>query len=177
MVILVDRNDREQGVAGKTEAHTAGLLHRAFSVQLFTSRGEWLLQRRAEDKYHSGGLWANTCCSHPAPGLPTAAAAAARLHEEMGLTAALQPATAFLYRAEVGNGLTEYEYDHVFTGIADDRPRIDPREVAEYRYVAPERLFAELAEHPERFAVWFRLLAARLARTAPVQNSPSWMPR
>lgn len=174
MVIRVDERDREVGVAGKLEAHVQGLLHRAFSVQLFTPQGEWLLQRRARHKYHSGGLWSNTCCSHPAPGAGTEEAAARRLREEMGLTAVLRPGGTMLYRAEVGRGLVEYEFDHLFTGIALERPRIDPAEVAEYRYVATDALLVELERHPERFTVWFRLLAPRLAGAHPAQTPERW---
>lgn len=161
MVIRVDENDRPVGFARKMCVHRLGLLHRAFSVQIFTLQGAWLLQRRAPDKYHSGGLWSNTCCSHPAPGTDTAAAAAARLLEEMGLKAELHPAGLFRYRADVGGGLTEHELDHLFTGITDELPRPDPAEVADFRYVFPEELQAELARHPERFTPWFRILAQR----------------
>lgn len=177
MVIRVDERDRETGVAEKMEAHAAGLLHRAFSVQIFTSQGAWLLQRRSPQKYHSGGLWSNTCCSHPTPGTSTSEAASGRLNEEMGLTTALHPAAAFLYRAEVGQGLVEYEYDHLFTGISDERPRIDPDEVAEYRYVQPDDLLTELARHPERFTVWFRILAPRLAERFTPRNPTPWKQR
>ena len=115
-VILVDQQDREIGVAEKLEAHRKGKLHRAFSVFLFNAKDEMLLQQRAAEKYHSGGLWTNTCCSHPRPGEPTEAAARRRLREEMGISCNLNKAFDFIYRAEFDNGLIEHELDHVFIG-------------------------------------------------------------
>jgi isopentenyl-diphosphate delta-isomerase len=155
-VILVDESDRELGTAPKLAAHREGALHRAFSVFLFNSRGETLLQRRADDKYHSGGLWTNTCCSHPRPGEETAAAASRRLREEMGLSTPLLPLFHFTYRAALGGGLWEHEYDHVFIGRADQDPRPDPAEVAAWRWASAEEVAREMQSDPDRFTIWFR---------------------
>ena len=147
---------------GKMEAHETGTLHRAFSIFLFDGQGRWLLQQRDSAKYHSGGLWTNTCCSHPAPGEATADAAAARLVEEMGITAEFEPAFTFHYRAEFDNGLVEHEYDHVFVGRFDGEPTPNPAEASDWRWVGPDELFAELADHPEHFTYWFRQVADRV---------------
>jgi isopentenyl-diphosphate delta-isomerase len=155
-VILVDENDREIGTAPKLRAHHDGALHRAFSVFLFNSRGEVLLQRRAEDKYHSGGLWSNTCCSHPRPGEETDRAARRRLQEEMGMTVPLLPVFSFTYRSALAEALWEHEYDHVYIGRTDAEPRPDPSEVAGWRWASVEDVTAEMDRHPERFTVWFR---------------------
>jgi isopentenyl-diphosphate Delta-isomerase len=154
-VILVDRHDRPVGTAEKVEAHRRGLLHRALSVVVVNARGEVLIQRRAAGKYHSGGLWANTCCSHPRPGEDVRTAARRRLREEMGLRCRLEYAGAFLYRAQVGAGLIEHEYDHVFLGRWDGSPRPAPQEVDGWRWAHPRTLRKWLRTHPERFAPWF----------------------
>ena len=155
-VILVDPNDVAIGTAPKLRAHVEGTLHRAFSVFVFNSSGEVLLQRRADDKYHSGGLWSNTCCSHPRPGEDTAAAAQRRLAEEMGLSIPLDPAFSFTYRATLPDGLCEHEYDHVFIGRTDGDPTPDPREVAGWRWMSVEQVSEEMRADPASFTVWFR---------------------
>jgi isopentenyl-diphosphate delta-isomerase len=151
----VDGEDRPLGTAEKVAAHRAGELHRAFSVFVFDSTGRLLLQRRARGKYHSGGRWTNTCCGHPRAQEPVAVAARRRLREEMGFACDLGPAGAFTYRADVGQGLVEHEYDHVLVGRYDHDPTPDPREVEAWRWVEPEVLRAELAHAPQRFSVWF----------------------
>ncbi len=156
-VVLVDERDVEVGVAPKLAAHVEGRLHRAFSVFVFDRRGRMLLQRRAPGKYHSPGLWSNTACGHPRPGEPTAAAAARRLGEEMGFQCALEHRTEMLYRAEVGAGLVEHELDHIFVGTHDGEPAPDPAEVAEWRWMDPARLHADVAAAPNRYTPWFRL--------------------
>jgi isopentenyl-diphosphate delta-isomerase len=156
MVVLVDPYDAPVGTQEKLAAHEQGQLHRAFSVFVFDGAGRMLLQRRAEGKYHSAGLWSNTCCGHPRPGEETAAGARRRLREEMGLDCALEPAFTFLYRASVGGGLTEHEFDHVFTARCEDPPRPDPAEVGEWRWIAPADLSTEMEAFPERFTFWFR---------------------
>lgn len=152
-VILVDARDVPVGEAEKLEAHRRGALHRAFSVFLLDRAGRVLLQRRAASKYHSGSLWSNTCCGHPRPGEGAAAAAARRLQEEMGVQCPLEPAGAFVYRAQLGE-LVEHEYDHVFVGRFDGSPEPDPAEVAEWRWETRGELQADLAAHPERYTVW-----------------------
>jgi len=152
-VILVNEHDVVVGQAEKQAAHRAGALHRAFSVFVQDGAGRVLLQRRALSKYHSGGLWSNTCCGHPRPGEDTRAAAARRLREEMGLECSLEPAGAFVYRAQLGE-LVEHEYDHVFAGRFDGSPAPDPVEVAEWRWVGVEQLEKDLGAFPERYTVW-----------------------
>lgn len=161
-VILVDEEDRPVGRREKLAAHVSGELHRAFSVFLFDSTGRWLLQRRHPDKYHSGGLWTNTCCSHPAPGEQTAKAASDRLRLEMGITVPLDAAFQFLYRAEFENQLVEHELDHVFTGRFEGEPVPNPGEVSEWRWMSTEDLLSEMDANPERFTYWFRTVARRV---------------
>lgn len=156
-VILVDENDHETGRMEKLAAHEQGLLHRAISVFIYNSAGEMLLQKRASGKYHSAGLWTNTCCSHPRPGEPVADAARRRLQEEMGMKAELQFRKSFVYRSEFENGLTEHEFDHVFTGTSDETPSPDPAEVGDYKWMKKEDILREVAAHPEQFTTWFRI--------------------
>lgn len=155
-VILVDERDNVLGWEEKIVAHQDGKLHRAFSVFVFDSQGRFLLQRRALDKYHSPGLWSNTCCSHPKPGESTAAGASRRLREEMGLECELGYVGAFIYRASFENGLVEHEYDHIFVGRSDVEPRHDPAEVHEWRLVTAAALMDEMARAPAAFTYWFR---------------------
>lgn len=156
-VILVNEQDEEVGVMEKLQAHVAGKLHRAISVFIFNSKNEMLLQQRAIDKYHSGGLWTNTCCSHPKPGEETKAAAERRLYEEMGMKCDLGPSFTFVYKAALDNDLTEYEYDHVFTGITDETPVLNPDEAAAWRYESIERVRTDIAENPEQYTEWFKI--------------------
>jgi isopentenyl-diphosphate Delta-isomerase len=161
-VVLVDESDHETGVAGKMAAHREGRLHRAISVFVFDGAGALLLQRRADGKYHTPGLWTNTCCSHPRPGEPVEAAAHRRLREEMGFDCALERAFSFIYRAEFGNGLVEHELDHVFVGTWDGRPTPDPREVGAWRRILPEALARERAANPDAFTPWFHIAYPKL---------------
>lgn len=162
-VILVDEHDRPLGAAPKLAAHRDGRLHRAISVQLSDSRGRLLLQKRHVGKYHSGGLWTNTCCSHPRPGETIADAAVRRLEEEMGIRCPLRPLFTTRYKADVGNGMIEHEVVHVFAGDYDGRVCPDPREADGFAYVTPEELAADLredAKHPSsRYSAWFKLYA------------------
>ena len=166
-MVLVDPEDRPVGTCEKLEAHRQGLLHRAVSAFVFDRAGQHLLQRRARDKYHSGGLWSNACCSHPRPGETTDAAVARRLQEEMGLSIPLEHRLVFTYRAELGNGLIEHEVDHVYTGRFNGTPRPDPSEVSDWRWVAPAQLERELADSLEEFTAWFRLLYPQVHRITP----------
>ncbi len=161
-VVLVDENDRETGIMEKIEVHRRGLLHRAFSVFILDSKGKLLLQRRSWDKYHSPGLWTNTCCSHPRPGEAVADAATRRLNEEMGITCYLEESFTFIYRAEFENGLTEHEFDHVLVGVSDDKPTPDPGEVDSYKYTDLEELEKDMADNPHDYTVWFRIAYPRV---------------
>lgn len=155
-VILVDAHDAAIGVADKLVAHESGSLHRAFSIFIFDAAGRLLMQQRAAGKYHSGGLWSNTCCGHPRPGESTAAAAARRLREEMGFASDLERVGTFVYRAELGSGLVEHEFDHVFAGRFDGTPRVNPSEVDRWAWVTRSDLRRDLAEDPDRFTAWLR---------------------
>ncbi|MEP6582787.1 MAG: isopentenyl-diphosphate Delta-isomerase [Ginsengibacter sp.] len=156
-VILVNEDDEQIGTMEKMEAHLKGLLHRAFSIFIFNSKGEMLLQQRAAGKYHSGGLWTNTCCSHPIPGEQVLSAAKRRLSEEMGFTTALFPAFKFTYKATFNNGLTEHEYDHVFTGLYDGDIAPNAGEVSDYCYKSIEDIESSLLTRPQKYTEWFRL--------------------
>lgn len=156
LLILVDANDQQTGVANKLKAHQEGLLHRAFSLFVFDSRGWLLLQRRAPEKYHSGGLWTNTCCGHPRDGEPTEDAAHRRLGEEMGFDCALQEVTAFIYEAQVPGGLIEHEFDHVFIGRHDGEPVPNPAEASDWMWIAPCQLLSWMDAEPDLFTVWFK---------------------
>ena len=162
LVVLVDAHDREIGVAPKQEAHVRGLLHRAISVFLFDPNGNLLLQRRAVDKYHSGGLWTNTCCSHPAPGESPHAAAVRRLQEEMGIVCPLEFRFSFVYRTDFENGLTEHEFDHVFFGTGHFEAQPDPIEVAETRWENPQELDLWMERAPNDFTFWFKHIYTRV---------------
>lgn len=155
LVVLVDQDDNQHGVAKKMEAHEKGLLHRAFSVFVFNSKGELLLQKRAAGKYHSPGLWTNTCCSHPRVGEKVEDAASRRLLEEMGMDCALSKTFSFVYRAELENNLIEHEFDHVFIGVTDDEPKMNPEEVQDFKYLTVAEVTALLAFNPETFTSWF----------------------
>lgn len=158
MVILVDVNDLEIGSIAKMEAHEKALLHRAFSVFIFNSKGELLMQQRATDKYHSAGLWTNTCCSHPFPGEETLVAANRRLQEEMGLKTELKFSFKFLYKAPFDNDLTEHEIDHVFIGNTDIIPKLNIDEVSNYKYMKLVDIQQHIAIEPEQYTVWFRII-------------------
>ena len=158
MLILVDENDREIGTATKEQVHRDGLLHRAFSVLLTRGEGagtEFLLARRASCKYHSGGLWANTCCSHPRLGEGVLDAAYRRVHEEVGCEAAdLRELGAFTYRADVADGIVEHEADHVVVGACVGEPSPDPTEIEGLCWMGADEMRVMLDQHPEQFAAW-----------------------
>jgi isopentenyl-diphosphate delta-isomerase len=157
-VVLVDREDHEVGVASKLEAHQKGQLHRAFSVLVFDSAGSMLLQRRSAVKYHSAGLWSNSCCGHPRPGEALRSAAERRVREELGLGVALEHDFSFIYEAALEDGMHEHELDHVFIGYSDAVPAPDPAEVSEWRRVSPTVLVGEMAADPAAFTAWFHIL-------------------
>ncbi len=158
-VILVDLDDRQTGTMEKMKAHEKGLLHRAFSVFLFQGSSV-LLQKRAKEKYHCGGLWTNTCCSHPGPGEDVKAAALRRLREELDISMpggedALTEAGSFVYHQKFENGLTEFEYDHVLVGGYDGNWVENPEEVEQVRWMDLAELKTDLREHPEKYTPWF----------------------
>lgn len=161
-VILVDTEDNPIGLMEKMEAHEKGLLHRAFSVFVFNDQNQLLLQKRANAKYHSGGLWTNTCCSHPRENESILAAGERRLMEEMGFSIPLQVIFSFIYKAELDNELTEHEFDHVLIGKFNDYPIINLTEVADYKYIDLDELTTEMAKHPENYTVWFRIIFDRV---------------
>ncbi len=156
-VVLVDEQDNEIGLMEKMEAHEKGLLHRAFSVFLFNSKKEFLLQRRALSKYHSGGLWTNTCCSHPRNGETTLNAAKRRLQEEMGFVCEIEEQFSFIYKKELDNNLTEHELDHVFFGQYEGKIDFNQDEVMDYKYVKLDDLLLDMQNNPDDYTVWFKI--------------------
>jgi isopentenyl-diphosphate Delta-isomerase len=161
-VILVDLDDRVLGSAEKLSVHRDGQLHRAISVFVLNTRGEMLLQQRASDKYHSGGLLSNTCCSHPRPGEATDTAAHRRLREEMGFDCPLKPIFTFTYRTDFGNGLIEHELDHVFLGYFDGTPTPDPSEVEDWRWMRVDAIAEDMVRRPEAYTYWFKHIFNRV---------------
>lgn len=156
-VVLVDDRDAETGVMEKIAAHQTGVLHRAFSVFIFNSKGEMLLQQRALNKYHSPGLWSNSCCSHPRPGEDIIASAQRRLQEEMGFTVFLEKIFDFIYREDLDDGMIEHEFDHVFAGKYDGPVKYASEEVMDYCFKSMEDISLSLKEHPQKFTKWFQL--------------------
>lgn len=160
-VLLVDSQDRVLGTMPKLEAHQKGVLHRAFSVFILNRQNALMLQQRAWDKYHSPGLWTNTCCSHQREGEDSLAAGKRRLQEEMGLEAPLTPLFTFIYKAPFDNGLTEHELDHVLLGYSEQSPNPNPQEVADWQWMPLEEVQRKLTEQPEQFTVWFKIIFER----------------
>mgnify|MGYP003955709837 CR=1 FL=1 len=156
-VILVNTNNEVQGYMEKMEAHKKGLLHRAFSIFIFNSKGEILLQQRAKHKYHSGELWTNTCCSHPRKNESFLEAANRRLNEEMGLFCQLDEVFSFIYKADLDNGLIEHEFDFVFFGKTNALPILNIDEAMDYKYIKPEQLLLDIQNNPESFTEWLKI--------------------
>jgi isopentenyl-diphosphate delta-isomerase len=161
-VVLVDEQDREVGAMEKLQAHLEAKLHRAISVFVFNENKQMLLQKRAEGKYHSAGLWTNTCCSHPKPGEKTMDAAKRRLQEEMGMHCDMKYAFNFTYLAKLEHNLSEHEFDHVFFAFSNEMPKPDPGEVAEYKYLSLPEIETQLQQNPGQFTVWFALIFDRV---------------
>lgn len=157
-VILVDSEDNAIGTMEKMEAHEKGLLHRAFSVFLFNDQGELLLQQRASEKYHSGGLWTNTCCSHPRPEESIIEAGTRRLKEEMGINCPVEYAFKFTYKSALDHGLTEHELDHVLIGKFNGSPSINIEEVKAWKYMHPKLIREDINNHPDNYTVWFKIV-------------------
>ncbi len=162
-VILVDENDNQKGLEEKLKAHqNGGKLHRAISIFVFNRKGETMLQQRAMGKYHAAGMWSNTCCSHPMPGETVDAAAHRRLVEEMGFDCDMREAFSFVYKADVGKDLTEYEYDHVIFGSYEGKPKLNRDEAMGFRWVSLDKLKEEIKAHPEGFSPWLRIILDRV---------------
>lgn len=161
-VILVDEHDNELGTMPKLEAHITGTLHRAFSLFIFNSEQQLLIQQRAISKYHSGGLWANTCCSHPRPNEPLLNAIHRRLDEEFGMRCDMQSIGNVLYNEQVTDNLIEHEYDHLFLGFSDDTPQYNPDEIMNYRWISLEKLYQDIKNNPQNYSVWFRYILNRM---------------
>ena len=157
-VILVDKQDNPIGLMPKMEAHEKGVLHRAFSVFILNNAGDLMLQQRALHKYHSPGLWTNTCCSHQRDGESNIAAGQRRLYEEMGFVTPLREITSFIYKAPFDNGLTEHELDHIMIGQYNDEPIINPDEVADWKWMPIDAVRDDINQHPQNYTVWFIII-------------------
>lgn len=157
-VILVNEKDEQIGLMPKMEAHEKAVLHRAFSVFIFNSNNELMLQQRAAHKYHSPLLWTNTCCSHQRHGESNLDAGMRRLEEEMGFTTSLKETTSFIYKAPFDNGLTEHELDHILVGYFNDDPVINPDEVADWKWISLESVKSDMATNPEFYTAWFKII-------------------
>ena len=156
-VILVDKNDNQVGLMPKLEAHQKGVLHRAFSVFIFNNKYELLLQKRATSKYHSGGLWTNTCCSHPREDEDILDAANRRLIEEMGIETSLRKVYEFTYKAELDNDLIEHEFDHVFYGVYNEDPSINKDEAEGFKWIDMDSLNEDIKTNGDIYTVWFKI--------------------
>jgi len=154
-VVLVDKNDNQIGLMPKMEAHQKGILHRAFSIFIFNSENQILLQKRSSNKYHSGGLWTNTCCSHPRDGENIINAGKRRLSEEMGINTDLIEAFQFTYKAKLENGLIEHEYDHVLIGEFNGEPILNKDEAEDYRWASLEEIKKDINQNEKDYTVWF----------------------
>ncbi|MDG1684676.1 MAG: isopentenyl-diphosphate Delta-isomerase [Flavobacteriaceae bacterium] len=157
-VILVDEQDSPIGLMPKLEAHQKALLHRAFSVFILNAKGELMLQQRAKHKYHSPGLWTNTCCSHQRDGETNIQAGKRRLQEEMGFSTELTEVTSFIYKAPFDNGLTEHEFDHVLLGHYENDPVVNPDEVSSWKWMPLEEVKNDIDQNPDRYTVWFVII-------------------
>ncbi|MGB5942979.1 MAG: isopentenyl-diphosphate Delta-isomerase [Leeuwenhoekiella sp.] len=164
LVILVDENDKEIGLMPKMEAHEKALLHRAFSVFVFNDKNELMIQQRALSKYHSPGLWTNTCCSHQRQGEDNITAGKRRLQEEMGFETKLKEELSFIYKAPFDNGLTEHEFDHILLGHFDGEPKINPDEVAAWKWVPLVELKQDILDNPQNYTAWFKIIFDRFSK-------------
>ena len=158
IVILVNENDEQIGLMPKMEAHEKAVLHRAFSVFIFNDNFELMLQQRALEKYHSPGLWTNTCCSHQRDGESSIEAGKRRLFEEMGFSTELRETTSFIYKAPFDNGLTEHEFDHIMVGTYNDPPVLNKEEVADWKWMPLEDVKTDIAANPDIYTAWFKII-------------------
>ncbi len=157
-VILVNEKDEQIGLMPKQEAHEKAVLHRAFSVFIFNNKKELMLQQRALHKYHSPGLWTNTCCSHQRDRESSLVAGKRRLKEEMGFTTDLKETTSFIYKAPFENGLTEYEYDHILVGNYNEEPNLNSKEVASWKWMTMVAVQDDIKNNPENYTAWFKII-------------------
>jgi len=155
-IVLVDEEGNEIGHDEKLKVHLEGKLHKAFSIFIFNSKGELLLQKRAKDKYHSGGMWTNTCCSHQRENESFNEALHRRLREEVGFDSELEGIGNFIYKAEFDNGLIEYELDHVFIGNYDGEPKVNPSEIEEWKWIDLKGLKEDMALYPSKYTYWLK---------------------
>ena len=169
-VILVNEKDEQIGLMPKMEAHEKAVLHRAFSVFIFNDKNELILQQRALSKYHSPGLWTNTCCSHQRDGESNIQAGKRRLMEEMGFVVDLQESISFIYKAPFDNGLTEHEYDHVLIGRYDERPQINIEEVADWKWMPLEAVKKDMEVHSELYTAWFKIIFEKFYEHINIQD-------
>jgi isopentenyl-diphosphate delta-isomerase len=169
-VILVDKKDVQLGLMPKMEAHIKGVLHRAFSVFIFNSSMSLLMQKRSNQKYHSPGLWTNTCCSHQRNGESTKEAAKRRLMEEMGLYVDMHEIFSFIYKANLKKGLIEHEYDHVLVGYTDLNPNININEVEDWKWVDLSFLEQDLDRNPNIYTEWFKIIFKRVKDNVGTSN-------
>jgi isopentenyl-diphosphate Delta-isomerase len=170
-VIVVDQNDKVIGTANKILAHSEGKLHRAFSIFIFNSKNELLLQKRAKSKYHSGGLWSNTCCSHPRPKESVIQAANRRLEEEMGIFSNMKEIFSFKYSTKLENKLIENEYDHVLIGEYDGLPVINQEEVNDWKWITINKLLQDLQENEAKYTYWFKICLNKVLKYQNVRNN------
>jgi|SRR3989344_7467897 len=161
-VVLVDKNNKKIGVEEKIKAHKEGKLHRAFSIFIFNSNGELLIQQRAKTKYHSGSLWSNSVCSHPKPNETYLQATHRRLKEEMSFDCKLKKLFCFVYNAGFQNGLIENEYDCVFLGRFDGKPKPNPQEIMSYRWISLKELKQDIIKNPNKYTIWLKIVLNRI---------------
>ena len=160
--ILVDDKDNELGFMEKMSAHRSGSLHRAFSIFIFNSKGEMLLQKRAKSKYHSGGLWSNACCSHPLPNETLEEALSRKLKQELGFGCQLVKKFHFTYKAHLDQNLIEHEIDHVFTGTYEGEIVPNPEEVESFKYISEAELHLDVAQQPAKYTEWFKMVYTKV---------------
>ncbi len=161
-IILVDKEDMQVGVGEKLDTHRKGILHRAFSVFIFNSKGEMMLQKRAVTKYHGGGLWTNACCGHPRPGEDLMAAMKRRLKEEMGFECKLEKMFDYIYKVDLDKGMMEHEFLHVYKGVFDGVPKLNPEEADDWKWMSLQDVKSDVKNNPDMYTPWFKLSLERL---------------
>jgi isopentenyl-diphosphate delta-isomerase len=169
-VILVNENDEQIGLMPKLEAHQKAVLHRAFSVFIFNGKNELMLQQRSVNKYHSPGLWTNTCCSHQRDGETNIQAGKRRLQEEMGFVTDLKDTISFIYKAPFDNGLTEHEFDHILVGYYNNEPIINPEEVSSWKWMPLEMVREDISDNPNLYTEWFKIIFDKFYEHININN-------